>query len=81
MPIYVYRCERCGREVEEIQRFDDPPPRDDTPCTSSQGDPSECDLRRVPTTFEQRWLGDYSSEGRGGWQRQGKFMVKRTEGK
>jgi putative FmdB family regulatory protein len=81
MPIYVYRCERCGREVEEIQKYDDPPPRDDTPCTASQADPSPCDLRRAPTTFTQRWLGEYSSDGRGGWTRQGDFVTKVTPGK
>ncbi len=85
MPIYVYRCERCGREVEEIQKYNDPPPVLVEDCVMGaeiDGNGLQpCELRRVPTTFEQRWLGDYSSEGRAGWQRQGKFMVKRTEGK
>ena len=25
MPIYVYRCSKCHKEVEELQHFDDPP--------------------------------------------------------
>lgn len=25
MPIYEYRCERCGHQFELLQRFDDPP--------------------------------------------------------
>lgn len=25
MPIYEYRCESCGREFEEWQKFSDPP--------------------------------------------------------
>lgn len=40
-----------------------------------------CQLERVPTTFTQRWNGDYSNDGRGGWVRQGDAMVKMTPGK
>ena len=25
MPIYEYRCEACGEELEKIQKFSDPP--------------------------------------------------------
>jgi len=25
MPIYEYRCEKCGKEFEEWQKFSDPP--------------------------------------------------------
>ena len=25
MPIYEYRCEKCGEVFEKIQKFDDPP--------------------------------------------------------
>ena len=25
MPIYEYRCEKCGEQFERIQKFDDPP--------------------------------------------------------
>src|SRR5262245_16690172 len=33
MPIFEYECTRCGRRVEEIQKFGDPPPALDDPCT------------------------------------------------
>jgi len=26
VPIYVYKCRKCGHVVEEIQKMDDPPP-------------------------------------------------------
>lgn len=88
MPIFVYVCTRCGREVEEIQKFTDPPPISDEPCPeaevisgagSATQDP--CNLERVPTTFLQRWDGSYNNDGRGGWVRQGDAMVKMTQGK
>ncbi len=25
MPLYVYRCDTCGHEVERLQKFSDPP--------------------------------------------------------
>ncbi len=25
MPLYEYRCRRCGTEIEKIQKFSDPP--------------------------------------------------------
>ena len=32
MPIYIYRCENCRIEVEEIQKFSDPPLTECTYC-------------------------------------------------
>ncbi len=32
MPIYEYRCERCGREFEEWQKFSDHPVETCTVC-------------------------------------------------
>jgi putative FmdB family regulatory protein len=26
MPIYTYACSKCKAEVEELQKFEDPPP-------------------------------------------------------
>lgn len=26
MPIYVFRCKKCGKSKEELQKFDDPSP-------------------------------------------------------
>ena len=32
MPIYEYRCERCGEVTDELQKFSDPPKTDCEPC-------------------------------------------------
>lgn len=32
MPIYEYRCESCGKELEKIQKFSDPPLTDCPDC-------------------------------------------------
>ncbi len=32
MPIYEYKCLKCGHELEKIQRFSDPPLRDCPAC-------------------------------------------------
>lgn len=32
MPIYEYRCESCGLELEKIQKVSDPPVRDCPAC-------------------------------------------------
>ncbi len=32
MPIYEYRCESCGEELEKIQKFSDPPLKDCLIC-------------------------------------------------
>jgi putative FmdB family regulatory protein len=82
MPLYVYRCPQCEREVEELQRFDDPPPESSEICPSSASEEqAPCRLERVISVAHQRWNGDYSNDGRGGWQRQGDAMVKLTRGK
>ncbi len=35
MPIYEYRCESCGEELEKIQKFSDPPLTDCPVCGKS----------------------------------------------
>ncbi|MEW6351226.1 MAG: zinc ribbon domain-containing protein [Thermodesulfobacteriota bacterium] len=35
MPIYEYRCDRCGREFEEWQKFSDLPVETCTACGGS----------------------------------------------
>lgn len=35
MPIYEYRCESCGQELEKIQKFSDPPLTDCPACGKS----------------------------------------------
>jgi putative FmdB family regulatory protein len=32
MPLYTYRCSKCKAEVEELQKFDDPPPPECPEC-------------------------------------------------
>ena len=32
MPIYAYRCEKCGHELEKIQKMDDKPLRKCPEC-------------------------------------------------
>lgn len=32
MPIYVYGCRKCGEEIEEIQKMDDPAPEKCEKC-------------------------------------------------
>jgi len=77
MPLYEYRCADCGREVEELQAFDDPPPVTSEICPSTtENQQAPCRLERVISGAHQRWAGDYSSDGRGGWTRQGDAMTK-----
>ena len=35
MPIYEYRCEACGHELEKLQRINDDPFRDCPSCGRS----------------------------------------------
>ena len=96
MPIYEYRCVTCGREGEELQKHSDPPPIWDgicpgpEPALDDEGHPiaqapsaeQPCDPQRVPSTFSQRFpFGEYSNDGRGGWERQGIAMVRKTKGR
>lgn len=32
MPIYEYRCKKCGKQFEKIQKFDDPPLKKHEEC-------------------------------------------------
>ena len=32
MPLYEYQCEKCGKTVEIIQKFSDPPPSECKKC-------------------------------------------------
>ncbi len=82
MPLYDYRCHACGREIEELQRYEDPPPIVEEICPSSPANQqAPCRMERVASIAHQRWNGDYSNDGRGGWVRQGDAMVKMTKGK
>ena len=97
MPIYVFRCTACGREVEEIQKYTDPPPVSEDLCSGAPADSEAsrdqeierlekretCNFERVPTTASQRWPGDHNNDGRAGWVRQkdGVTMVRVQQGR
>lgn len=82
MPLYDFRCSACGRTIEVLQKYEDPPPESSEICTASpENQQAPCRLERAPSIAHQRWNGDYSNDGRGGWQRQGDAMVKLTPGK
>lgn len=53
MPIYEYRCEQCGHELEKLQRMGDDPLRDCPACEQPQ-------LRRLISAAGFRLKG-------GGW--------------
>jgi putative FmdB family regulatory protein len=53
MPIYEYRCEHCGHELEKLQRMSDAPLRDCPECGQPQ-------LRRLVSAAGFRLKG-------GGW--------------
>jgi len=36
MPIYEYRCQSCGHEIEKLQRMNDPAPTDCPDCGKAE---------------------------------------------
>jgi putative FmdB family regulatory protein len=74
MPIYVYRCSKCEEAVEEIQKYDDPPPVRDCP----QG--GTCAFERQMTSASRfKFVG----EGWGGneLQSDGQTIMRKIKGK
>ncbi len=74
MPLYVYRCDACGREVEELQKMgaDDPPSIESCPS----GGP--CAMSKAITSAGFKFVG----EGWGGWRETGPGIIQRnTPGK
>jgi putative FmdB family regulatory protein len=61
MPIYEYRCPRCGLELEQLQRMKDPPPNCER-CSEKDGD-------EVPMT-KLVSAGSFQLKG-GGWADEG----------
>ncbi len=78
MPLYIYECQRCGQSFEELQRI-----HEGTPATVSECPPrsDQCPLERQLTTASHRFSADYTSDGRGGYQRQGDTMIRQIPGK
>lgn len=59
MPIYVYACSACGKELEVVQSFDDEPLKICPDCGM--------ELRRKIQQASVRFLGNgwYSTDNRG----------------
>lgn len=56
MPIYEYRCEKCGRQFEVIQKFSDEPLKT---CTSCKGKLSKLISQ---TSFQFKGSGWYVTD-------------------
>lgn len=69
MPIYVYRCEKCEEEFEELQKVNDPPLKEHENCGGN--------VHKIPALGGFRFKG----EGWGGWTRtgQGSPLLTRTK--
>ncbi len=63
MPIYEYRCRKCGQVTEKIQGYSDPPPRK---CPSCGG---KLEKMMSPGAFVLKGTGwyatDYGNRGNG----------------
>lgn len=94
MPLYVYRCATCGQEFEELQKLDEGAPdypSDLSRCSEiielraedpdSTKTPVTCKLERQLTTARHKFAADYSSDGIGGYERQGDAMIRQIPGK
>ena len=84
VPLYVYRCSTCGAAIEELQKLGaDAPdsPSDPSECLGQSGGVPTCDLVRQLTTATHRFSADYTSDGIGGYERQGETMIRQVPGK
>lgn len=78
MPIYVYRCSSCNETFEEIQKLGEVAP--DLPTDGCPGN-GTCHLERQITAATHRFSSELSSDGIGGYERQGDVMIRQTPGK
>ena len=79
VPIYVCRCAECGTRCEVIQKIGAA-----APAVPTEGCPvgrPACHLKRQLTTASHRFGADYTSDGIGGYQRQGDTMIRQISGK
>lgn len=87
MPLYVYRCKTCGRSgIEELQKLGDAAPSqpsdaEQCPQVAAAGAPPPCELERELTSAGHRFSAEYSSDGLGGYERQGDMMIRQRPGK
>lgn len=66
MPIYEYRCESCGTDVEKLQKISDPPLRDCPAC----GKPAL--VKRVSaSSFRLKGSGWYETDFKTGKKKNG----------
>lgn len=79
MPIYVYHCDACGSDVEELQKLDADAPERASECP--KGDAARCKLVRKMTSASHRFKAEASSDGLGGFQRQGDAIIRQVTGK
>jgi putative FmdB family regulatory protein len=67
MPIYEYRCESCGKELEKIQKFSDPPL-------------TECPACGKPALIKLVSASSFRLKGSGWYETDFKDKKKSTEG-
>lgn len=90
MPLYDYKCSKCGNTIEVLQDFGDPAPQD--PCEAlveheddhDRREPEPCGCTEfegpLPCVQHQRWRGEDGNDGRGGWERQpGGFLIRKSK--
>lgn len=58
MPLYEYRCPKCERLMELMQKFSDPPPV----CTCAEGDPVEMVRQLSRGSFILKGSGWYKTD-------------------
>lgn len=75
MPIYVFVCEVCGREIEELRKLGDEAP----PAVEGCIDAEICKMSRKMTSPGFKFVG----EGWGGWtpSADGQLLQRQTKGK
>ena len=80
MPLYEYECEACGRRIEVIRKFSDPPLDACTQCGSGP-------VTRLPSSPAIQFKGsgfyitDYAKKGKTDEQADGKSTEQKQDGK
>lgn len=62
MPIYEYKCESCGHQVEKLQKMGDPPPVCG-PCDELLPDDTPYMTKQVSRTSFQLQGGGWARDG------------------
>ena len=61
MPIYDFKCEKCGHVVEKMQKYDDPPPER---CSSCGADNTMHKTILKPSDFRLKGRHWYARENK-----------------